>query len=156
MEIRYEWTNGSDPAFQHFYETTETYYSRVAGGLEHRKAFLPFNVLDDIQDVLIAYTASHVPVACASFRKYSETDAEIKRVWVEPDYRKAHIAGNMMELLEHRALEKGFKRAILQTREAMGAAVHLYTSRGYFRIENYPPYDKMSDAVCFAKELSQA
>ena len=25
---------------------------------------------------------------------------------------------------------------------------------GYHRIENYPPYDKLEGAVCFAKELS--
>ncbi len=153
MEISYEWTDGSDAAFQGFYRITEEYYSQLAGGLENRKSFVPFNILKDIDDVLIAYTGDRVPVACASFKRYSETDAEIKRVWVEPDYRKEHIAKNMMEKLESRIREKGFQRAILQTRETMEAAVSLYTGLGYRRIENYPPYDEMSGAVCFAKEL---
>lgn len=153
MEISYEWTDGSDRAFQYFYAVTEEFYSQLAGGLENRKAFVPFNVLNDIDDVLIAYDSGHVPVACASFKRYSEADAEIKRVWVEPAYRKEHIARDMMESLENRIREKGFRRAMLQTREAMKAAVGLYTGLGYRRIENYPPYDKLEGAICFAKEL---
>ena len=35
----------------------------------------------------------------------------------------------------------------------MTDAVKLYTVLGYHQIENYPPYDKLDDAVCFAKEL---
>ena len=46
----------------------------------------------------------------------------------------------MMDALEAKALERGFKRAILQTRSQMTEAVHLYTKRGYEQIENYPPY----------------
>lgn len=153
MEISYEWTDGSDVVFQYFYAVTEEYYSQLAGGFENRKAFAPFNVLEDIDDVLIAYDGGHVPAACASFKRYSATDAEIKRVWVEPAYRKEHIAKTMMKKLEGRMREKGFRRAVLQTREAMKAAVALYTGLGYCRIENYPPYDKLDGAICFAKEL---
>lgn len=155
MEIRYGWTDGSNPAFQNFYKITEEYYSQIAGGLENRKTFVPFNVLNDIKDVLIAYDYDRdkTPVACAAFRLHSETDAEIKRVWVEPSYRREHIAKKMMEELEYKMAEKGFKRAILQTREIMSDAVSLYIGLGYSRINNYPPYDKMDGAICFAKYL---
>ena len=60
----------------------------------------------------------------------------------------------MMNIIEDKAFKCGFKRTILQTREAMLAAVSLYEGRGYHRIENYPPYDKLEGAVCFAKELN--
>ena len=59
----------------------------------------------------------------------------------------------MMDALEAKALEHGFKRAILQTRPQMSEAVHLYTKHGYEQIENYPPYDELDGAICFAKWL---
>ena len=80
-------------------------------------------------------------------------NVEIKRVWVDPEFRGNHISTAMMDVLEKRALELGFKRAILQTRPQMEEAVRLYTKRGYVLIDNYPPYDKLEGAICFAKEL---
>ena len=66
---------------------------------------------------------------------------------------KAAAQSAMMDALEQRAAELGFGRAILQTRPQMEAAVHLYTKRGYELIDNYPPYDKLEGAICFAKRL---
>ena len=59
----------------------------------------------------------------------------------------------MMRLLENKARELHFTRTVLQTREAMTAAVSLYEKLGYYRISNYPPYDRLEGAVCYAKEL---
>ena len=59
----------------------------------------------------------------------------------------------MMRQIENRARELGFQRTILQTRMMMEHAVGLYLKRGYRQIENYPPYDQLTGAVCFAKEL---
>ena len=39
------------------------------------------------------------------------------------------------------------------TRERMNYAIKLYEGLGYKRIENYPPYQHMDDAVCYAKDL---
>ena len=36
----------------------------------------------------------------------------------------------------------------------MDYAIKLYEGLGYKRIENYPPYQHMDDAVCYAKDLS--
>ena len=58
-----------------------------------------------------------------------------------------------MRMLEERIAVQGFERAILQTRDSMTAAVRLYLGLGYRKIENYPPYDKLDGAVCFAKKL---
>ena len=92
-------------------------------------------------------------VACAGLKRYSDTDVEIKRVWVEPEYRGKHIARDMMGKIEDKAREFGYKRTILQTREIMKDAVGLYERIGYSRIENYPPYDTLLGAICMAKEL---
>ncbi len=150
--LEFRWTNGTDTAFQKFYLVTEEYYSNLVGGVENRKSFIPYNISASVQDVLIAYM-DDVPVACSGLRKYSENDIEIKRVWVEPEYRGHHIATEMMIRIEDKAKRQGFRRAILQTREQMNSAVELYEKLGYDRINNYPPYDKLDGAICFAKEL---
>ena len=151
-QIRYEWTDGNNSDFQRFYLATEEYYSSIVGGEKNRKGFIPYNISQNIGIIVIAYI-DDIAVGCAGLKSYSDTDAEIKRVWVEPVYRRRHIAVDMMQMIENKAKEQHFTRTILQTREAMAEAVLLYEKLGYNRIENYPPYDKLEGAVCYAKDL---
>ncbi|MBR5357884.1 MAG: GNAT family N-acetyltransferase [Clostridiales bacterium] len=148
----YRWTDGNDESFREFYLKTEEYYSRIVGGKQNRTGFIPYNLSESISDVVIA-NCDGTDVGCAGLKQYSETDVEIKRVWVEPECRGKHIATEMMDMIEHRAREMGFKRAVLQTRPIMTDAVSLYEKRGYVLIENYPPYDKLEGAICMALVL---
>ena len=148
----YKWTDGNDIDFQKFYMKTEEYYSNIVGGIENRKEFIPYNISECITEVLIVYIDDEA-VGCAGLKRYSEVDVEIKRVWVEPEQRGHHIALDMMAQIEERASNDGFKRTILQTREIMKDAVELYKKLGYTKIDNYPPYDRLDGAICFAKEL---
>ncbi len=152
MMVDYKWTDGNNDDFRMFYQKTEEYYSRIVGGLENRKTFVPYNASETIDRALIAYDGRNA-VACAGLKHYSEADAEIKRVWVEPEYRGQHLAQDMMKRLEDKARKDGYKRLILQTREIMTDAVALYEKMGYIRIDNYPPYDMLPGAVCYAREL---
>lgn len=152
MQAEYRWTNGKDEDFHRFYLKTEEYYSSIVGGLQNRQAFVPYNLSETISEVMIA-SVNGVAVGCAGLKAYSDSDAEIKRVWVEQDYRRNHIAAEMMERIEEKARELGFRRTILQTRPIMRDAVGFYLNRGYCQIDNYPPYDHLDGAVCFAKVL---
>lgn len=152
MELDYKWTDGTDQDFEKFYQKTENYYSKIVGGINNRKYFVPYNISGNIHNVIITYL-NECPIACAGLKKYSESDVEIKRVWVESKYRNCHIATKMMYKVELKAKQLGYKRAILQTREIMADAVKLYTKLGYYQIDNYPPYDKLDGAICFAKDL---
>lgn len=150
--MEYIWTDGNNQEFKRFYLKTEEYYSEIVGGKENRTGFIPYNLSESISDVLIAY-ADGKAVGCAGLKKYSNLDVEIKRVWVEPEWRGKHIATQLMDQIEDKARQMGFKRAILQTRPAMKDAVGLYESRGYMLIGNYPPYDKLEGAICMALNL---
>jgi len=152
MQVEYRWTDGNDKDFHRFYQKTEEYYSSIVGGLQNRQAFVPYNLSESISEVIIA-SVSGAAVGCAGLKAYSDSDAEIKRVWVDCNYRRKHIADEMMDRIERKAIELGFQRTILQTRPIMNDAVGLYLKRGYFQIENYPPYDQLEGAVCFAKIL---
>ena len=153
--IDYKWTDGNDEDFRKFYLKTEEFYSSIVGGLKNREAFVPYNLSESISNVLIA-SVNGIAVGCAGLKAYSDTDVEIKRVWVDPEFRGNHISTAMMDSLEQKALELGLKRAILQTRPQMEEAVHLYSKRGYGLIDNYPPYDKLDGAICFAKTLDNS
>ena len=150
--MEYIWTDGNDKDFQRFYLKTEEYYSQIVGGKKNRTGFIPYNLSESISDVLIAY-ADCKAVGCAGLKRYSDQDVEIKRVWVEPEWRGKHIATALMDQIEDKARQMGFKRAILQTRPIMPDAVGLYESRGYVLVENYPPYDKLDGAICMALDL---
>ena len=152
IQVDYRWTNGKDEDFHRFYLETEAYYSHIVGGQQNRRAFVPYNLSESISDVIIA-SIDGIAVGCAGLKVYSDGDAEIKRVWVEPNFRGNHIAGEMMDRIERKAMELGFRRTILQTRPIMKDAVAFYLKRGYHQIDNYPPYDQMDGAICFAKTI---
>ena len=151
-QIDYRWTDGNNEDFKRFYLETEKYYSQIVGGEGNRTGFVSYNASNMISYVLIAYCDGEA-VGCAGLKRYSEDDVEIKRVWVEPDYRGNHIASALMDEIEGKAKEMNYKRAVLQTRPIMKDAVGLYQRRGYSLIENYPPYNKLEGAICMAKEL---
>ena len=151
-ELTFQWTDGSHPAFRHFYAVTEAYYSRIVGGKENRAEFTPFNASAEIPVVLLAFMEGQ-PVACAGLKRYSDLDAEVKRLWVEPAFRGRGIASALMDQIEEKARSLGYRRVILQTRPIMTDAVALYTKRDYVSIPNYPPYNKLPEAVCYAKSL---
>lgn len=149
----YRWKDGTDSDFVKFSVAMENYYNRLVGGAQNRKDFIPYNHLADIHNVLMVYDGGK-PVACGSFKEYNRGVAEIKRIWVSPDYRGRHISKEIMARLEGKARELGYRRLILQTREACMEAVALYEAAGYERIPNYPPYNEMQLAVCYAKEIA--
>jgi len=152
MILNFKWTDGDDSSFIYFYGITESYYSSLVGGAENRILFAEHNLSETVDTVLICYDGE-IPIACAGLRRYSETDVEVKRVWVQPTYRGNKIAKHMMFLLHDKAEEQGYKRVILQTREIMEDAVKLYEYLGYSRIDNYPPYDHLEGAICMARDV---
>lgn len=59
----------------------------------------------------------------------------------------------IMRALERRALDKGYKKLILETGILLKEAMGLYTAAGFHVIENYGPYINMPESVCMEKAL---
>ena len=79
--------------------------SRISSAVKKRVCAA---LLVGVMGITMVAGASYVPSV------YAKTDAEIKRVWVEPEYRGRHIAAELMRMLEERIAVQGFERAILQ------------------------------------------
>ena len=67
----------------------------------------------------------------------SEKSAEIKRLYVRPEYRKQGIAEALLKALEEYATEHGYSTLYLDTNDDLSAALRFYLSHGYQPCERY-------------------
>lgn len=112
-----------------------------------------YNNSESIETVVIAYV-DQIPVGCGGFKPYDHATAEIKRMYVKPDYRGQGIARRILAELEMWAQERGFSTTILETGRKQAEAIRLYAQNGYRRVENYGPYQGLTNSVCFTKMLT--
>ncbi|ATB70918.1 GCN5-related N-acetyltransferase [Sulfurospirillum diekertiae] len=110
------------------------------------------NVLDPIETALIGYE-DNLPVACGCFKKIDDTTVEIKRMFVQPNYRRRGLSSRLLLELHAWAEECGFLYAQLETGKGQPEAIALYTKMGYAVIPNYAPYVGMENSVCMRKVL---
>ena len=152
MDIRFEYTNGRNKDFIQLTHYLDDFLNKLAGGEENRAEYIPFNKLNDIHDVIIAYSGREA-VGCASFKRYDDECAEVKRVFIKKEYRGQRISIKLMEILEEHAKKKGFKYLILESGESLIVAMKLYKKIGYKVISNYGQYKNMHDSICMRKEI---
>lgn len=148
----YVYTNGRNEDFILLCGMLDDHLDDIVGGRKQREKYAQYNTLEDINDVIVAYDGKK-PVACASFKRYGEGVAEVKRVFVRKEYRGRGISKEMMADLEEKAKAKGYCSLILETGELLKAAVQLYSSSGYSVIDNYGQYEGMRESVCMKKDL---
>jgi putative acetyltransferase len=111
-------------------------------------------------DVLVARSAFLVgslagrPVACGAYRPMSPDVAEIKRMYVEPEFRGRGLGGLILQELETLARGDGYSAARLETGSSQPEAIRLYEWAGYHRIDCYGIYVGNPESVCFEKGLT--
>ena len=150
--MRFEYTDGCNKDFIELCRGLDNFLNELVGGEENRAEYIQYNKLEDIHDVVIAYD-DDVPVGSASFKKYDDENAEVKRVFVKEEYRGQGISYELMKMLEEQARKKGFKYFILESGEPLVAAMALYRKIGYIVIPNYGQYVDMEESVCMKKKL---
>ena len=123
----------------------------VRDGDEHA-LYAQFNKVDSIKQVVVAYQ-NGMPVACGAIKPLSETAAEVKRMFVHPDYRKKGIAAKILTELEAWATELTFEECVLETGRKQPEAIALYQKVGYQVRPNYGQYIGVDNSVCMAKPL---
>lgn len=150
--MRFVYTNGNNFDFIELCHSLDNFLNELVGGEENRAEYIPYNRLDDIHDVIIAYD-DNIPIGIASFKKYDDECAEVKRVFIKQEYRGRGISNKLMELLENAAKEQGYQYLILESGEPLIAAMALYKKIGYKVIPNYGQYKDMPDSICMKKKL---
>ncbi len=114
--------------------------------------FAQFNKLAGIIGAVVAYVDDE-PVGCGAFKIFSDTEAEIKRMFVKPESRGQRIAANILTELESWAGEQGFMACVLETGFKQPEAIALYKRSGYTEILNYGQYADVGTSVCMRKAI---
>jgi putative acetyltransferase len=150
MKLLY--TNGENKDFVMLCHLLDDNLNELVGGEKQRKEYKQYNKLDAIHDVFVAYD-NETPVGCAAFKLYQDGIAEVKRVFVRKDYRGRGLSKLLMEQIEKKAQERGYRSLILETGKPMKEAIGLYSKIGYQVIENYGQYINMPLSVCMRKDI---
>jgi len=119
---------------------------------ELQNEYNKYNKIEFNENVVIAYNEGK-PVGCGCFKEYDTEIVEIKRMFVDKDYRGRGISKVILSRLENIAFEKGYKKAILETGIKQLEAIGLYSKQGYKTIENYGQYAGMESSICMLKRL---
>ena len=121
----------------------------VRDGDEHA-FYARFNKIAAIRNAIVCYVDDKA-IGCGAFKKYDDNKAEIKRMFVLPEYRGHGIGFNILKELELWAAETGYTECILETGKKQPEAIHLYQKAGYSIIPNYGQYLNVENSVCMMK-----
>lgn len=124
---------------------------KLRDGEEHA-FYSQFNKIDKIKNAVVCY-ADGQPVGCGAFKEYDKTTVEIKRMFVQPEFRGKGIAGTILKELERWAAEINYLQAILETGKRQPEAIALYQKAGYTIIPNFGQYENVENSVCMKKGI---
>lgn len=114
--------------------------------------FAQFNKLAGIIGAVVAYVDAKA-VGCGAFKQFSDSEAEIKRMFVRPESRGQQIAADILTELESWALQEQFIACVLETGFKQPEAIALYKRSGYTEIPNYGQYADVAASVCMRKAI---
>ena len=103
-----------------------------------------------LNNAIVCYQ-NDIAVGCGAFREIDANTVEIKRMFVNPEYRGKGIASKMISELECWALELNYSQTILETGINQPEAIALYKKAGYVITENYGQYVGVENSVCMQK-----
>jgi GNAT superfamily N-acetyltransferase len=110
--------------------------------------------IDENEQMLIFYAAydeSENAVACGALKHFDDQTAEIKRMYVKPEYRGRGLSKTILSELEDKAKELNYNRLLLETGLKQPEAMSLYNKFGYKTIKCYGKHVDDPDSRCFEK-----
>jgi len=102
---------------------------------------------------LLAMDAKGHPIGCVGLRRHEEHVAEIKRMYIRPDYRRRGYARALLVAAENRARELGYAALILETGDPQPEAMALYVAHGYRPIPGFGHYRCAPQSHSFRRQL---
>jgi GNAT superfamily N-acetyltransferase len=95
-----------------------------------------------------------VPAGCGAWRALGDGRAEMKRVYVEPAFRRRGLAQVVVDALEADAARAGIGRLVLNSGPEQPEALSLYALLGYAPVPGFGVYADHPDAVFLGKDLA--
>jgi len=101
--------------------------------------------------LLLAYARERA-VGCGALKFHRKAPAELKRMWIDPEWRGLGLGARLLAELERHARDAGVRLVRLETNEVLEEAIALYRRAGYTEV---PPFnDEPYAHHWFEKRLS--
>jgi GNAT superfamily N-acetyltransferase len=115
------------------------YYAEIAerfeGGFDPAQSITP--TLDEFAPpagTFLVMCRNGELVGCGGFKRLSADAVYLKRMWVAPEARGLGLGKLMLEALENRARELGYRKVRLETHKSLSEAQMLYRGQGYHEV----------------------
>src|SRR3954451_22379753 len=93
------------------------------------------------------------PAGCGAWRVHRSAVVELKRMYVEPDFRRLGLAQVLLDALERSAAGAGQRTAVLNSGARQHEALALYAGAEYRPVPEYGVYVVSAGAVFLGKDL---
>lgn len=126
------------------------YFAERVAGWADEGAYQP-KPADFTEGALLVAEVDGAAVGVGGIRPVEGEGMEVKHLFVAPSARGRGVGRLLLRELEHRAVELGADRVVLDTNRDLDAANHLYRAEGYAEVE--PFNDNPNATHWFAKPL---
>lgn len=140
-----------DPVADYLIEAVQQEYVQRYGGRD-AAAVDPAEFLPPAGLFLVA-EVDGVPAGSGAWRALGDDRAEIKRMYVEPRFRRRGLAQLIVDALERSAAAAGHRSVVLNTGGEQPEALALYAQAGYRPVDAYGVYACAPSAVFLGKSL---
>lgn len=141
------------PVAQHLVERVQQEYVERYGGRD--AAVVDPAEFDPPAGLFLVAEIDGVPAGCGAWRVLSSGEVEIKRLYVEPAFRRRGLARRIMAALEDGAARAGHRSVVLNSGQQQPEALALYARLGYRPVPGYGVYADAPDAVFLGRDLGQ-
>ncbi len=147
MDIRFVTPASKD--FRALAAQLDAYYYTLVGDVQDRYA--EPNRPENMDALLVAYHSGQ-PIGCGAWKRRNEVTAEMKRIYVCPEYRRQGVASSLLQTLEDHSAYCGCTQWILETARDTQDSHKLYLSLGYKEMDYYGSPAGAENCRCFYKE----
>ena len=86
--------------------------------------------------LLLAYARERA-VGCGALKFHPRAPAELKRMWIDPEWRGVGLGARLLAELERHARESGVRVIRLETNHVLEEAIALYRGAGYAEVPRF-------------------
>jgi GNAT superfamily N-acetyltransferase len=143
----------ADPRVQYLVEQVQQEYVQRYGGRD--AAVVEPGEFEPPLGLFFVAEVDGTAAGCGGWRTVVEGRAEIKRVYVEPAFRRRGLAQLIVDALERSAAAAGHRSVVLNSGNRQPEALTLYEAAGYRAVPGYGPYACSPEAVFLGKNIGK-
>jgi GNAT superfamily N-acetyltransferase len=120
---------------------------------ESRHGFSVQKLVDEEVEFFVARCAG-TPAGCGGIKVFGTEYAELKRMYVRPQFRGRGLGKMLLNHLADHARSNGVSLLRLETGIHQHEAIELYEGAGFQRIKPFGPYREDPVSRCYEKQLA--